>query len=101
MMRASRSAASVAEPIAESSSQARTSVRIIGRAPACGGAFRARGALSYGLENRSARVAREARSAMTEDDLFALMDSILPPLGAESEAGDESPIPPLEILGYY
>lgn len=38
---------------------------------------------------------------MTEDDLFELMGSVLKPLGAETEAGDESRDPPLEILAYY
>ncbi len=38
---------------------------------------------------------------MIEDDLFSLLDSILHPLGATSEDGDESRVPPLDVLGYY
>ena len=38
---------------------------------------------------------------MIEDDLFALLDSVLNPLGAIAEDGDESRSPPLEILRYY
>ena len=38
---------------------------------------------------------------MIEDDLFSLMDAVLHPLGAASEAGDESREPPLDVLGYY
>ena len=38
---------------------------------------------------------------MIEEDLFELMDSILHPLGAASEDGDESRVPPLDVLGYY
>ncbi len=38
---------------------------------------------------------------MIEDDLFALLDSVLKPLGAIAEDGDESRSPPLEILRYY
>jgi hypothetical protein len=38
---------------------------------------------------------------MTEDDLFELMDSVLHPLGAASESGDELRGPDLDVLGYY
>lgn len=38
---------------------------------------------------------------MIEDEFFELMDSILHPLGAATEPGDESREPPLEVLGYY
>jgi hypothetical protein len=38
---------------------------------------------------------------MTEDDLFALMDSVLHPLGATSAPGDGSRTPPLDVLAYY
>ena len=38
---------------------------------------------------------------MIEDDLFELLDSVLKPLGSAVEDGDESRVPPLEILRYY
>lgn len=38
---------------------------------------------------------------MIEDDLFELLDSVLTPLGATGEDGDESSDPPLDILRYY
>ena len=38
---------------------------------------------------------------MIEEDLFELLDSVLKPLGATIEDGDESRSPPLEVLRYY
>ena len=38
---------------------------------------------------------------MIEDDLLTLIDSVLVPVGATSESGDESRTPPLDVLGYY
>ncbi|MDB5353533.1 MAG: hypothetical protein JWN86_4780 [Planctomycetota bacterium] len=38
---------------------------------------------------------------MIEEDLFELLDSVLSPLGARSEDGDESRDRPLDVLRYY